>query len=239
MADVRRWNRQKAYSLVAALVVSILTYVALGSPVMEALTKGPPVGVLLLLTGITWLLVEVLIVWTSESPYHEFRRRGGAYVPAGRLEEGLVPGLSLAEHMALTSPKKGFMVDWQQARQEMEARIKRFNIIGQPETPVDALSGGNQQRSMLALLRSPLKLMLLEHPTRGLDATSANWIWELFRVRREDGTTIIFMSADLDELLERSDRIVVFSGGVMSPPVYARDTNVDELGHLVGGKHES
>src|SRR5574341_420815 len=239
IADIRRWRRQKAYILVATLVTCVLAYAALGNPVLAALTDRPPVGILLFLTGVMWLLVEILIVWTSGSPYHEFRRRGGAYVPAGRLEEGLVPGLSLTEHMALSSLHQGFMVDWQQARQEMEARIKRFNIIGQPETTVDALSGGNQQRSMLALLRSPLKLMLLEHPTRGLDATSANWIWEMFQARRENGTAIVFMSADIDELVERSDRIVFFSGGVMSSPVSARDTTVDELGHLVGGKHES
>ncbi len=191
----------------------------------------------LLQAGLVWLIGEILIAWTSESPYHEFQRRGGAYVPAGRLEEGLVPGLSLTEHMALVSPEQGLMVDWQHARSAIQERIKRFNIIGQPDTAVDALSGGNQQRAMLALLRAPLRLLLLEHPTRGLDVTSAHWMWELFQARRQEGTTIIFMSADLDELLERSSQIAVFSGGVMSQLLDPRKTNVDQLGHLIGGKH--
>jgi len=85
-------------------------------------------------------------------------------------------------------------------------------------------------------LNTPLKLLLLEHPTRGLDVRSAEYIWQLLYKRREDGTAIIFMSADLDEIIERSDRIVVFSGGVMSRIVDARTTSVDELGHLIGGQ---
>jgi ABC-type uncharacterized transport system ATPase subunit len=66
--------------------------------------------------------------------------------------------------------------------------------------------------------------------------TSANWIWELFQERRREGTAIIFMSADLDELLERSDRIAVFSGGVMSRVVRAEETSVQELGYMIGGQ---
>jgi ABC-type uncharacterized transport system ATPase subunit len=100
----------------------------------------------------------------------------------------------------------------------------------------DSLSGGNQQRLLFGLLNTPLNLLLLEHPTRGLDVRSAEWIWGLLYQRRNDGTAILFMSADLDEIIERSDRIVVFSGGVMSRVVDARKTSVDELGHLIGGQ---
>jgi ABC-type uncharacterized transport system ATPase subunit len=86
------------------------------------------------------------------------------------------------------------------------------------------------------LLRENLKLILLEHPTRGLDVRSANWIWDQLYKRREDGTAILFMSADLDEILERSDRIAVFSGGVMSRVLEAKNTSVEEIGYLIGGQ---
>lgn len=185
---------------------------------------------------VVWLIGEIIVSWTSGSPYHEFKRRGGAYVPAGRLEEGLVPGLSLTEHMALVKPDAEFFVNWDEARTGISERIKHYNVIGRPDSLVNQLSGGNQQRAMLALLKTPLRVLLLEHPTRGLDITSANWIWELFRARREQGTAIIFMSADLDELREHSDRIAVFSGGVMQRIVSARETTVEELGHLIGGE---
>jgi len=89
---------------------------------------------------------------------------------------------------------------------------------------------------MFSMLPSSLNLILLEHPTRGLDVRSTNWIWEQLYERRKDGTAIVFLSADLDEVVDRSDRIAVFSGGKMSRIVHASETNVDELGHLIGGQ---
>jgi simple sugar transport system ATP-binding protein len=168
--------------------------------------------------------------------YHQLQAADVAYVAAGRLEEGLVAGLSITEHVVLARPDHTFMVDWADAQKEAESRITMYQIVGGPGSPADALSGGNQQRLLFALLKSPLKLLLLEHPTRGLDVRSANWIWEQLNLRREQGTAILFMSADLDEIIERSDRIAVFSAGVMSRVVDAEETTVDELGHLIGGQ---
>jgi len=172
----------------------------------------------------------------SHWSYHKMQAAGVSYVAAGRLEEGLVAGLTLTEHVVLSLPGHSFMVDWKGAEQETARRIETYQIVGRPELTADSLSGGNQQRLLFGLLNTPLKLLLLEHPTRGLDVRSAEYIWQLLYKRREDGTAIIFMSADLDEIIERSDRIVVFSGGVMSRIVDARKTSVDELGHLIGGQ---
>ena len=168
--------------------------------------------------------------------YHRMQKEGVSYVAAGRLEEGLVAGLTLTEHVVLSLPQHKFMVDWKGAEKETAQRIETYQIVGKPDLTVDSLSGGNQQRLLFGLLNSPLKLLLLEHPTRGLDVRSSEYIWQLLNQRREDGTAIMFMSADLDEIIERSDRIVVFSGGVMSRIVDARTTSVDELGHLIGGQ---
>jgi len=190
----------------------------------------------LLIAGAIWLVSTVLIAWTSQSAYHVFRQRGGAYVPAGRLEEGLIADLSLTEHMALVSPESSFVINWQRARDEISRRIQRYNVVGRAETKAAELSGGNQQRAMLALLPPSLRLLLLEHPTRGLDVTSTNHIWELFEERLQQGTAIMFISADLDELLERSDRIAVFSGGRLLRILNAAETSVEELGHLIGGQ---
>lgn len=168
--------------------------------------------------------------------YHARQKAGIAYVAAGRLEEGLVAGLTLTEHLVLAQPEHSFMVDWGGARREMAQRVEHYQVVGRPDSTADELSGGNQQRLLFALLNSPLKLLLLEHPTRGLDVRSTNYIWELLYQRRQEGTAILFMSADLDEIIERSDRIAVFFGGRMSRIVAARDTSVDELGHLIGGE---
>ncbi|MBN1311137.1 MAG: ATP-binding cassette domain-containing protein [Anaerolineae bacterium] len=189
----------------------------------------------LLLAGLIWLIGTVLAAWSEQSPYHAFQQRGGAYVPAGRLEEGLIAELSLTEHMALAAATHTFIIDWEKHRAEISGRIQQYSIVGRPATLVDELSGGNQQRAMLALLNQPLRLLLLEHPTRGLDVTSANWVWELFQERRREGTAIMFMSSDLDELFEHSDRVAVFSSGAMSRILKTEETSVDELGHLIGG----
>ena len=89
---------------------------------------------------------------------------------------------------------------------------------------------------MLALQRSPLNLLLLEHPTRGLDIESSIWIWGKLKERCRQGTSIIFISADLDEILHYSDRVLVFFGGRVSEPLDAASTSVDQLGQLIGGK---
>ena len=168
--------------------------------------------------------------------YHRMQGYGVGYVAAGRLEEGLVAGLSLTEHLILARPEKQFFIDWTGNRSEMTDRIATYQIVGQPETMADALSGGNQQRLLFALLNTPLKLLLLEHPTRGLDVRSADYTWQLLYKRRQDNTAVLFISADLDEIIAHSDRIAVFSGGRMSRVVDATATTAEELGHLIGGQ---
>jgi len=153
--------------------------------------------------------------------YHKARRKGIAYVAAGRLEEGLVAGLTLTEHMALVDEHPSFFVDWNSNRQLSATRIQDYQVVGTPESQVEQLSGGNQQRFLFALLPSSLNVILLEHPTRGLDIRSTDWIWQQMDERRKAGTAILFISADLEEIIDRSDRIAVFSGGRMSRVVNA------------------
>ncbi|KAF0111037.1 MAG: simple sugar transport system ATP-binding protein [Chloroflexi bacterium] len=169
-------------------------------------------------------------------PYHQFLNSQVSYVPASRLEEGLISGLSLTEHFILAGEQQGFIINRDKALKLTESRIKDFSIRGIPETRVESLSGGNQQRALLALLRSPLQLLLLEHPTRGLDIESSMWIWNMLKERCKTGTAIIFTSSDLDEVLHYSDRILVFFGGKVSNPLNAGSTTVDSLGQLIGGK---
>jgi simple sugar transport system ATP-binding protein len=167
--------------------------------------------------------------------YRTFLRNGVAYLPAERLEEGLVPGLTLAEHFTLAQAGQGVFIDRRGTQALAEERIADFSIHGRPETKVEALSGGNQQRALLALLKSPLSLLLLEHPTRGLDIESVIWIWSKLRERCQQGAAILFISSDLEEILLYSDRILVFFGGRVSQPLDASATTVDQLGQLIGG----
>ncbi len=168
--------------------------------------------------------------------YLAFQKAGVAFLPAARLEEGLIPGMTLTEHFILSEEHHELFVDQKTAVDLTEERIRAFYIKGTPASQIEQLSGGNQQRALLALLRNRLRLILMEHPTRGLDIESAIWIWSKMKERCKDCASIVFTSSDLDEILQYSDRILVFFGGLVSPPLDARSTSVDELGQLIGGK---
>jgi ABC-type uncharacterized transport system ATPase subunit len=167
--------------------------------------------------------------------YHAYKDQGVAFLPASRLEEGMVPGLSLTEHFILAEEAEGFFVNWDKGSQLAQKRIKEYDIRGTPASPVESLSGGNQQRALLALLRDPLNLLILEHPTRGLDIESAIYIWSKLKERCRQGTSIIFVSSDLEEILQYSDRVLVFFSGDMTPPLDAGKLTTDKLGELIGG----
>ncbi len=168
--------------------------------------------------------------------YHDFMKEGVAFLPASRMEEGLIPGLTLSEHFALAESNAGFFIDYKSTEKLAEKRISEFSVKGVPSTRVEQLSGGNQQRALLAMLREPLNLMLLEHPTRGLDIESGRYIWRKLKERCRQGTAILFISPDLEEVLQYSDRILVFFSGRVSHPLQAAGTSVDELGLLISGK---
>ncbi|MGA7193115.1 MAG: ATP-binding cassette domain-containing protein [Anaerolineales bacterium] len=167
--------------------------------------------------------------------YHVFKRNGVSFMPASRMEEGLVPGLTLTEHFVLAEETQGVFIDGDKGKKLAEERIKSFNIRGTPISTVESLSGGNQQRALLALLRSPLSLILLEHPTRGLDIESTIYIWSKLKERCQQGTSIIFVSSDLEEILQYSDRVLVFFNGKVTLPLDVSTLTTGKLGELIGG----
>ncbi len=169
--------------------------------------------------------------------YRDFLAAGVAFGAAGRLEEGLIAGLTLTEHIALTTETRN-LVDWARAKSLTDQKLKQYNVRGRPDSLIEQLSGGNQQRLLMALMPEQPVLMALEQPTRGLDVDSAQWIWQQLLERREKGTAILFSSPDLDELVTYSDRIfVAYAGHIVEIPD-ARQTNIDELGRLIGGHFE-
>jgi simple sugar transport system ATP-binding protein len=168
--------------------------------------------------------------------YHAFKRCGAAFLPAARLEEGLASGLNLMEHCVLAEKTQGFFVNWEACRQLADQKIQEYNIRGTPTSRIEELSGGNQQRALLALLQTPLRLLLLEHPTRGLDIESTIYIWSKLKERCNQGTSILFISSDLEEILQYSDRVMVFFSGKVTPPLDAEGMTSETLGQLIGGK---
>jgi len=180
--------------------------------------------------------IRVNDVEMTHESYSKYLDRGIGYLPADRLKDGLVSGLSIQDHVALRTPSRSLFVDWKETLKQTVQAIATFNIRGKPNTLVERLSGGNQQRTQLALLPVPLNLLLMEHPTRGLDIESVLWVWQQLIARCQTGTTILFMSSDLDEIMRYSDRVIVFSGGQASHPIAVSDLTADRLGQMIGGR---
>jgi len=166
----------------------------------------------------------------------EFINAGVFFMPAARMEEGLVQGMNLVEHFILTQESPQFFINDKDAMQVAQRRIKDFAIKGTPYSNAEQLSGGNQQRLLLAMLKENAHLLLLENPTRGLDIESTNWMWDKLHERCKKGASIIFASADIDELLRFSNRVLVFFGGKISHPYSISELTSEKLGSLIGGE---
>jgi simple sugar transport system ATP-binding protein len=190
------------------------------------------------LAGLTRVVGGRYVLHGSElqgRPYIAFRRAGIHFVPAARLEEGLFPQLSLADHVRLALPRDGNGA----AALSPEDAIRRFSIQAQPSTPARTLSGGNQQRLLLSLIPARLRLLLLEHPTRGLDLGATRQIWQHLLERSRQGTAILFSSADLDEIFAYSHRVLVFYNRRLVADLPARATNIEVVGRLMAGQERT
>ncbi len=180
--------------------------------------------------------IRISDVDMTHRAYRNFLKAGIGYLPADRLQDGLIRGLSIHEHFMLRQSHSGFLINWRDTRKFAHQAIENFNIRGKPSTKVERLSGGNQQRTQISLLPDHLNLLLMEQPTRGLDIESSLWIWKQMMARCEKGMMILFISSDLDEILQYSDRILVFCGGRVSQPIDAKTLTVDKLGQAIGGR---
>ncbi|MEZ4527616.1 MAG: ATP-binding cassette domain-containing protein [Desulfobacterales bacterium] len=172
----------------------------------------------------------------NRKDHQAFKKEKISFLPTDRLEEGLIGGLSLTEHFALTNRGKFFLVGWVEAFRKAVKNIEYFRIKGKPESRADALSGGNQQRLLLSFLPEDSRLLLLENPTRGLDLESALWVWTHLQTYCERKTAIVFSSPELDEILMMADRVLVFFDGQMIKDVRTQDTDINELGRAIAGK---
>lgn len=146
-------------------------------------------------------------------------KRGMGHIPEDRRTQGLALPMSVAWNIGLrhfeTSKKRRWSVDYLALRRLAEDAIEAFDIReATPDTPVGDLSGGNQQKVMLAReLGTKPKLLLVSNPSTGLDVRAAAFVHDRLFAARDEGCAIIVVSSDLDELLLLSDRIVVMYRG--------------------------
>ena len=118
------------------------------------------------------------------------------------------------------------------------ATIEHFDVMTPSETvPMYALSGGNQQKLLVGReLDSGPKVLLAAHPTRGVDVGAQSSIWDKLRDARDDGLAVLLVTADLEELLALSDRIIVMFDGRINAELDPNEATPELLGtYMTGG----
>jgi simple sugar transport system ATP-binding protein len=159
------------------------------------------------------------------------------FIPEDRTSEGLIPELSLTENVVLglghTAPwSRGGRVRWREARTRTAELLEEFGIVASgPEASAASLSGGNQQKLIVAreLSRRPA-VLVAENPTRGLDVSAAAGIHARIRAAAQAGAAVLFHSSDLDEVLHLAQRVIVMARGVMvEAPFTASRTEVGSM----------
>jgi ribose transport system ATP-binding protein len=144
-------------------------------------------------------------------------RRGVVLVPEDRKAQGLILGHTIADNIALGNYDRIAPRGWVtrgSVERFAQGAIRRFLIKGQPEQRADQLSGGNQQKAVIAkcISRGP-RVVILDEPTRGIDVGARAAIYDLIAELGAEGMAVILVSSDLDEVLGLSHRVMVLSRG--------------------------
>jgi len=176
--------------------------------------------------------------WTSR----RLRAAGLAHVPDDRRRLALVGDMELDENFLLgrsRAPRylRHGLIDRRRLRADLDEAVRDYDIRSAgPGQTVDRLSGGNQQKLVLAReLAGEPRILLAAHPSRGLDLRTIGFVQDLLRRRRAAGTAILLVSADLGEIWGLADRLLVLGGGRAHGPVETAGVTREEVGAWMAG----
>jgi len=174
------------------------------------------------------------------------RNVGAAFVPEERLGHGAVPGFTLSQNVVLTRHSsdealvKSGMVSSGGAAGVSQRVIKDFDVRkGKPDPEARSLSGGNLQKFVVGreLDRKP-GVLVINQPTWGVDAGAAATVRQAIVDLARQGSAVLVISQDLDEIFEIADRIAVISRGQLSEAYPASELSSEKIGLLMAGAHE-
>ena len=165
-----------------------------------------------------------------------------SHVPEDRHRDGLVLEMMLSENIALQTYykeplSKDGVLNYNQINSYARKLMEEFDVRAANEiVPASALSGGNQQKAIIAreVDRNP-DLLIVSQPTRGLDVGAIEYIHKRLIGERDKGKAVLVVSFELDEILNLSDRIAVIHDGKIQGIVKPSETNKQELGILMAG----
>ena len=167
---------------------------------------------------------------------------GLSHIPEDRQRHGLVASYPLADNLVLCTydqppfARRGVR-DEREVRAKADALVKQFDVRpAKPEVAAATLSGGNQQKVIIAReLSRPLSLLVANQPTRGLDVGSIEYIHKAVVSARDKGAAVLLVSAEVEEILGLSDRIAVMYRGELVAIVDASEATKEKLGLLMAG----
>ncbi|MFA5809846.1 MAG: ABC transporter ATP-binding protein [Thermoleophilia bacterium] len=178
----------------------------------------------------------------TNKPTSYIMSRGVGHIPGDRLNEGLIPEFSVAENLILgqqrsESCRSGPFLDFEGIMLHAQAQISKFGIVtSSADSPASTLSGGNQQKLILAReLQRCSRCLLANQPTRGLDIGVIEFVHGQLLSKRAEGIGILLASEDLDEILELADRIAVLFGGRIMGILDASEAQIEKIGLLMAG----
>jgi simple sugar transport system ATP-binding protein len=179
---------------------------------------------------------------TGSSPL-EVILTGVSHVPGDRLGMGLVPNLPVSDNLGLKAYRtpplaRGPLLDGGALRRFAERLIESFNIATPgPDTDARLLSGGNQQKMVLAReITAGRGILIAVYPSRGLDVGATETVRRTLLKQRDEGAAILLISEDLDELFGMSDAIAVFFAGEIMGIVAPEEVSREEVGLMMAGQ---
>lgn len=140
---------------------------------------------------------------------------GIAYLPRNRRSTGIFPTQSILDNFAISTVARDMrfgLISKAERRKRYEAYREKLSIVApHPDAPITALSGGNQQKVLLArALALEPKFLLLNDPTRGVDVATRHVLYDVFRSLAEDGMALVILSSEIEEILVLCHRVLVF-----------------------------
>ena len=205
-------------------------------------------------TELVYALTGLLPVETGEAfvlgnPIHHATPRkileyGVAHIPEDRQRHGLLLSFPISDNLVLCTYYQppfanGIALQQKTILENADKLVQQFDVRT-PSTQVNAstLSGGNQQKVIVAREFSrPIQLLIASQPTRGLDVGSIEYIHNQIIKKRDEGTGVLLVSSELDEILALSDRIAVMYKGQIMDILDAKKVNKEYLGLLMAGVH--
>jgi simple sugar transport system ATP-binding protein len=167
---------------------------------------------------------------------------GSAHIPEDRQQDGLVLSYPIADNLILNTyylqpNAKGLVIQEEAIQASAGDLVKEYDVrTPSIMTPAGNLSGGNQQKVIVAReLSRPVQLTIASQPTRGLDVGSIEYIHRRLVEKRDEGAAVFVVSAELDEVMSLADRIIVMFDGKIMGVVSADQATKEDLGLMMAG----